>query len=116
MSSIEKILENFLSDYSGIEGVVLESLETELHYESGHNLDLIHKYRELTILSVDDNFQTLFSFIHAEQGTVIIFFLDEITYLSVFTKDAKPNKELAKTMYNNYRDRIILAISETAGV
>ncbi len=114
MSKVEEILESFLEQYTGIEGVVLESLETELQFKFGQNIDLIQKYRELTILSVDENFQTLFSFIHADQGTVIIFFLDETTYLSVFTKDAKPNKELAKRMYNAYRDKIMKAITETA--
>lgn len=114
MSKVEEILESFLDQYTGIEGVVLESLETELQFKFGQNIDLIQKYRELTILSVDENFQTLFSFIHADQGTVIIFFLDETTYLSVFTKDAKPNKELAKRMYNAYRDKLMKAITETA--
>lgn len=100
--NLQLLVANFLDSYPGALGVALQSLELPISVEKGNHTDTIKVLNELTIMGVDDSLKVEFSFVFSELGTVVVFFLDGSTFLSIFTKDEFPNKELAKQMFSAF--------------
>lgn len=96
---------SFLEEYPGAVGAALQSLETSLDISVGEGTDVIKTLNQVTILGVDESFETEFSYIFSEHGTVIVFFLDMTTFLTVLTRDEFPNKALATQMFNTYQPK-----------
>lgn len=97
--NLRMLVASFLDSYPGALGVTLQSLELPIAFETGDHTDTIKILNELTIMGIDDSLKVEFSFIFSELGTVVVFFLDGSTFLSIYTKDELPNKELAKQMF-----------------
>jgi len=93
------LVASFLDSYPGALGITLQSLELPISIEKGEHISTIKVLNELTIMGVDDSLKVEFSFVFSELGTVVVFFLDGATFLSIYTKDELPNKELAKQMF-----------------
>jgi hypothetical protein len=97
------LTQTFLEAYPGATGATLQSLETSLDISVGENTEIIRSLNEMTILGIDESFDIEFSYIFSDHGTVIVFFIDPTTFLSVFTTDEFPNKALAKQMFDTYQ-------------
>lgn len=111
MSQLSELLSGFIENYPIVKGVKLQSLQWPLDESMGTNLDAIDAYKDVIISSVDEGFQPQFSFIITETGSVIVFFLDEVNYLCVYTDDTLPNKQLAQKMYDEYKTKFLASIS-----
>lgn len=100
---LDQLLENLLLTYPDAQAVAFESLEWPISMKKGELQEILEKYKDLPMMSLDESFNTSFSFIVTEEGTIIIFFIRNLHFVSVFVKGENPNKELAGRMYEGFR-------------
>ncbi len=101
---LENLLENLLVAYPDAQAVAFESVEWPISLAKGEWKEVLEKYKDLPMMSLDESFNTSFSFIVTEEGTIIIFFIRNLHFVSVFVKGENPNKELAGRMYEGFRN------------
>jgi|GEM_PF-3317217 len=109
---LDILLEKFLFSYPDAIGVTFHSMELPITKANGANTDLLEKYKDIPMMSIDESFSTSFSFIVTEEGTIIIFFIKNLHFISVFVEGDNPNKELAQRMYNQFREEFETAINQ----
>jgi hypothetical protein len=95
-------LEQLLFSYPKAQGVAFHSMELPLNKQNGSHTEILEKYKDIPMMSVDETFNTTFSFIITEEGSIVIFFIDNIHFVSVYTESTEPSKELARKMYEAY--------------
>ncbi|MEM0942209.1 MAG: hypothetical protein AAGI25_20825 [Bacteroidota bacterium] len=108
--SLDALLEFFLLSYPNAKGVSFHSLELPITKFSGTGKKILDKYKDIPMMSVDESFNTNFSFIVTNFGSIVIFFLEEVHFVSVFTESAEPNKELAQRMFEEFKEKFSAAI------
>ncbi len=99
---LEELLEKLLGDYSDAIGIAFQSLELPIASHYGEKTDILEKYKDIPMMSIDESFNTSFNFIITEGGTIVIFFIKNLHFISVFVKNEMPNKELALRIYQKY--------------
>ncbi|MBC6410663.1 MAG: hypothetical protein GDA42_09455 [Ekhidna sp.] len=104
-SSFEVLLNQFLSSFSNALAVSFNSVEISISIEGGSDVEILRAYKDIPMLSIDENFTTSFSFIIIESGSIIVFFIDGVHFISVYTQDKEPNKELAERMYSKFYEK-----------
>jgi capsular polysaccharide biosynthesis protein len=107
---LDILLEQFLSSYPNALGVTFHSMELPIIKASGSHVDILEKYKDIPMMSIYESFNTSFSFIVTEKGSIVIFFIDQIHFISVFTESLEPNKELANRMYESFNEKFKTAI------
>lgn len=111
-NSLDTALEKLLKHYPDAQGVMFHSLELATSGHVGDHIDILEKYKDIPMMSIDESFSTRFSFIIAEGGTIIIFFLDDLHFISVFVTSEYPNKELATNMFEQFEDTFKSVITQ----
>lgn len=112
MTPLKKKLEAFLEEFPMVKGAAIESLNLPIAEFCGDHQDEILTYKDVVISSVDEGFQSQFSFLILEKGSIIVFFLDADNFLCVYTNDTMPNKELALRMFQQYQPTLLQLIKE----
>lgn len=102
---LDILLEQFLFSYPDAQGVMFHSLELPVQRANGNYTDILEKYKDIPMMSIDESFNTSFNFIVTEKGTIIIFFVQNLHFVSVFVEGENPNKELALRMYNAFKSQ-----------
>jgi hypothetical protein len=116
---LDILLEKFLFSYPDALGVTFHSMELPITKANGTHTDILEMYKDIPIMSVDDAFNTAFNFIVTETGTIIIFFVKNLHFISVYVEGDNPNKQLANIMYNNFKEEfetIIDSLYETESI
>lgn len=109
-NTLDKVLEELLAAYTDAKGITFHSLELPISRAQGEHTDLLEKYKDIPMLSVDEAFHTTFTFIITSSGSVVIFFIDQLHFVSVFTANTDPNKELAARIYEQFHEPLEKAI------
>ncbi|MDE0471981.1 MAG: hypothetical protein OXH57_08575 [Ekhidna sp.] len=109
-SSFEALLNRFLLSFPNALAVSFNSVEAPISMEIGSNVDVLKMYKDIPMLSLDENFTTSFSFIIMDSGSIIVFFIDGVHFISVYTRDKEPNKELAERAYSEFYEKFKNAI------
>ena len=86
-------------------------MELPITLSKGEDAHILEKYKDIPMLSIDETFHTTFSFIITPSGSIVIFFINQLHFVSVYTASADPNKELASRMYDTFRERFEQAIA-----
>lgn len=102
-AELDAILAKFLETYPSAKGVMFHSLELPIQRSMGDKTDLLEKYKDIPMMSIDESFTTSFNFIITERGTIIIFFVMKLHFISVFIEGENPNKELASRMLESFK-------------
>lgn len=97
------LLERFLMEYPLARGIMFHSMETDLCKTHGEETQELEKYKDIPMVSMDESYSTNFSFIVNGKGTIIIFFVRKLNFISVYVDGEMPNKALAQRMYDDYR-------------
>ncbi|MFT4738635.1 MAG: hypothetical protein ACI8QD_001431 [Cyclobacteriaceae bacterium] len=111
-NKLDSLLEQLLQTYPNALGVAFHSMELPINVSKGTHVDLLEKYKDIPMMSIDESFNTSFSFIVTEVGSIVIFFIDQVHFVSVFTENLEPNKELANRMYENFNEKFVTVIKE----
>lgn len=109
---LDILLEQLLSTYPNAHGVAFQSLELPITKANGSNTDVLDHYKDIPAMSVDESFNTDFIFIVTEEGSIIIFFLENLHFISVYTENKESNKELAKRMYDQNANKFLNVINK----
>jgi len=110
-NDLEHLLEELLNTYTDARAVSFHSMELPITLSKGEAADILEKYKDIPMLSIDETFQTTFSFIITPSGSIVIFFINQLHFVSVYTASADPNKELASRMYDTFKERFEQAIA-----
>jgi hypothetical protein len=116
---LDILLERFLFTYPNAQGVTFHSMDLPIEKENGSYTDVLKKYKDIPMMSIDDKYNTSFSFIITDKGSIVIFFLKKLHFVSVYVKNEEPNKELAQRMYEQFKDDfegVIQRIYETTTI
>lgn len=100
---LDLLLDKLLLAYPDALAVSFHSVEWPLTMAKGQLQDVLEKYKDIPMMSLDESFNTTFSFIVTGEGTIIIFFIRQLHFVSVFVKGENPNKELANKMYQSFK-------------
>lgn len=111
-SHLDNLLEKFLFSYPDALGVTFHSMELPITKANGSYTEILEKYKDIPMMSIDESFNTSFSFIITDEGTIIIFFVKDLHFISVFVKGDNPNKELAQRMYNQFKEEFETVIDQ----
>lgn len=103
-NELDILLEKFLFSYPDAVGVTFHSIELPIIKANGSKTDILEKYKDIPMMSIDESFNTTFSFIVTDSGTIIIFFVKNLHFISVFVEGDNPNKELANNMYGQFKN------------
>ena len=117
--TLDSTLEKLLSAYPEASGVAFYSMEFSIFKHVGANKDILEKYKDIPMMSLDEEFQTTFNYIITGDGSIITFFIEGVHFVSVYTENTQPNKQLAQRMYQQFLPElqsIIYQIHETEGV
>ncbi|MFT5641361.1 MAG: hypothetical protein ACI9A7_001465 [Cyclobacteriaceae bacterium] len=109
---LDILLEQFLFSYPNALGVTFHSMELPIKKSKGSHVEVLEKYKDIPMMSIDESFNTTFSFIVTEQGSIVIFFINQVHFVSVFTDSFEPNKELAIRMYDNFSEKFETVIEQ----
>ena len=109
---LDILLEQFLFSYPNAKGVTLHSLEHPIDKSNGSGIELLQKYKDIPMMSVDETFNTSFTFIITDEGSIVIFFINNLHFLSVYTESTEPNKELASRMHESFSGKFETLIKE----
>ncbi|MFT6866651.1 MAG: capsular polysaccharide biosynthesis protein [Cyclobacteriaceae bacterium] len=112
MNELDTLLEQFLSAYPNALGVTFHSMELAIAKSCGSHVNILEKYKDIPMMSIDESFNTTFSFIVTEHGSIVIFFINQVHFVSVFTESLEPNKELANRMYENFSEKFKTVIDK----
>jgi len=110
-NQLEAILVDILHEYPRALGVNFFSMELPVNKSHGDS-KLLDKYKDIPMLSMDEAFNTSFSFIVTEHHSIVIFFIEQLHFVSILTDTTDPNKELATKFYNQYKDQLTEAIEK----
>lgn len=108
---LDELLEKFLAAYPNAQGVTFHSMELPIITAKGDHVDILERYKDIPMMSVDEAFKTSFNFIVTDLGTIIIFFVKDLHFISVFVEGENPNKELAKRMYDTFKEEFETVIN-----
>ncbi len=111
---LEGILEKILEQYPNAKGVTFHSMELPISVHKGEHTDILEKYKDIPMLSMDETFNTSFTFIVIETGSIIIFFINNMHFISVFTDSTELNKELANRMFDAFSAELSELLNESA--
>lgn len=109
---LDLLLEELLATYPNAKGVSFHSMESPIYRSKGGFTEVLDLYKDIPMLSVDEEFQTTFSFIITEMGSIIIFFINSVHFVSVYTENQDPNKQLATRMYESFHLKFEQVINE----
>jgi len=109
---LDILLEQFLFSYPNALGVTFHSMELPITKANGSHTEILEKYKDIPMMSIDETFNTSFSFIVTDQGSIIIFFINQVHFISVFTESLEPNKELAIRMYDSFSEKFETVIEQ----
>jgi len=109
-NTLDQLLEELLATYTDALGVSFHSMELPISKSKGSHTDILEKYKDIPMLSIDEAFPTTFSFIITETGSIVIFFINQLHFVSVYTTTTDPNKELASRIYEQFNTRFEQAI------
>ncbi len=109
---LDILLEKFLFSYPNAQGVTFHSMELPITKANGAHTDTLERYKDIPMMSIDDAFNTTFNFIVTDEGTIIIFFVKNLHFISVFVDGDNPNKELANKMYANFKEEFETVIDK----
>ncbi|WP_421873216.1 hypothetical protein [Marinoscillum sp.] len=109
---LDILLEKFLFSYPNAKGVTFHSMELPITKKNGAFTDTLELYKDIPMMSVDESFNTTFNFIVTEESTIIIFFIKNLHFVSVFVDGSNPNKELANKMYETFKDEFEAVIDK----
>ena len=109
---LNELLEELLSSYPNAKGVAFHSMELPINTSCGSHGDTLEKYKDIPMMSIDESFNTSFSFIVTEHGSIVIFFINQIHFVSVFTDSIELNKELANRMYDSFGSKFSTLIDQ----
>ncbi len=101
---LDILLGRFLDTYPDALGVSFHSMELPMTRHRGSHGDILEKYKDISMMSLDDALNTSFSFIITTEGSIIVFFIAKLHFVSVFTKSTSPNKELAHQMHDAFNE------------
>lgn len=110
--ALESLLEELLNRYDNAIGVTFHSLDLPVSLSCGEQTEILEKYKDIPIMSADENFSPKFSFLITDVGSIVIFFFDQLHFVSILSKVKDPNKELASQVYQEFKDRFESAIKE----
>jgi hypothetical protein len=102
---IDNLLRGLLETYPDAKGVMFTSVEHPIQKRKGIFLEVLELYKDIPMMSMDDAYNTEFSFIITDKGTIITFFIKKLNFISVFVEGENPNKELALRMYESFREQ-----------
>jgi hypothetical protein len=100
---LNMLLREILETYPDAKGVMFTSVEHPIQKRIGIFLEVLELYKDIPMMSMDDAYNTEFSFIITDKGTIITFFIKKLNFISVFVEGENPNKELALRMYENFK-------------
>ncbi|MEQ8237752.1 MAG: hypothetical protein RIA69_01000 [Cyclobacteriaceae bacterium] len=109
---LDILLEQFLFSYPNALGVTFHSMELPIIKSNGSHVEILEKYKDIPMMSIDESFHTSFSFIITEKGSIVIFFINQVHFVSVYTENLEPNKELAIRMYEKFSEKFEKAIDQ----
>lgn len=109
---LDILLERLLFTYPSARGVSFHSMDLPVTRQNGSKTETLEKYKDIPMMSIDEAFNTRFTFIVTEDGTIIIFFIKRVHFVSVLVDGETPNKELATRMYETFRPEFETAVDK----
>lgn len=105
-NDLAALLERFLIEYPYAEGIMFHSMEKPMVIKLGGFSEELEKYKDIPMVSIDESYTTNFTFIITNSGTIIIFFVNKLNFISVYVNGEMPNKALAQRMYDSYKEEL----------
>jgi hypothetical protein len=109
-NTLDLLLDELLVTYTDALGVSFHSMELPIAKAKGTKTEILEKYKDIPMLSIDESFPTTFSFIITDSGSIVIFFINQLHFVSVYTATTDPNKEFASRIYEQFNNRFEQAL------
>ncbi|MFT6882953.1 MAG: hypothetical protein ACI83W_000127 [Marinoscillum sp.] len=111
MNKIQEVLSHLLEKYSTAKGAMFFSMDLPTEESVGEHTDFLELYKDIPMMSVDENFKTTFNYINTEKGSIVIFFVNNLHFVSIFVDEQNPNKALATRTFESIKPSLELAIA-----